>query len=71
VLESNFCTPGSYVAATMRPREAGGTRIEIHWERTPTSLTGKLAARVIVATRGRPVAASVEKALRKLEASGA
>src|SRR5262245_43265534 len=34
VVESNFCTPGSYVSATMRPRESGGTRIEIHWERT-------------------------------------
>jgi hypothetical protein len=68
VEESNFCTPGSYVSATTRRREEGGTRIEIHWERTPTSLIGKVASRLIVATKGKPVAASVEKALRKLEA---
>jgi len=37
VVESNFCAPGSYVSATPRTREAGGSRIEIHWERTPTS----------------------------------
>jgi hypothetical protein len=69
VEESNFCTPGSYVSATLRPREGGGTRVEIHWERTGTSLTGKLAARLIVATKGKPVASSVERALRKLEAA--
>lgn len=69
VQESNFCAPGSYVAATLRPRPDGGTRVEIHWERTPTSLTGKLASRLIVATRGKPLVASVKKALRKLEAS--
>jgi hypothetical protein len=69
VQESNFCTPGSYVSATTRPRDGGGTRIAVHWERTGTSLIGKLACRVIVATKGKPVAASVEKALRKLEAA--
>jgi len=71
VRESNFCTPGSYVSATTRRREDGGTRVEIHWERTGTSLLGKFACRVIVATKGKPVAASVEKALRKLEAGPA
>jgi hypothetical protein len=71
VQESNFCTPGSYVSATTRRRDDGGTRIEIHWERTGTSLMGKIACRLIAATKGKPVAASVEKALRKLEAATA
>ena len=58
------------MAATLRPREGGGTRIEVHWERTPTSFVDKFAARLIVLTKGKPIAASLEKALRKLEASG-
>jgi len=70
VQESNFCAPGSYVSATTRPRADGGTRVEIHWERTGTSLLGKVVCRLIAATNGKPVAASVEKALRRLEAAG-
>jgi hypothetical protein len=69
VQESNFCAPGSYVSARLRRREDGGTRVEIHWERTGTSLMGRVLCRMIAATKGRPVAASVEKALRKLETS--
>jgi len=66
VVDSNFCTPGSYVSATLHPHD-GGTRVDIHWERTGTTLVGKLVARMIAATNGKPVAASVEKALRRLE----
>lgn len=65
VQRSNFCTPGSFVTATVLPRDGGGSRIHIHWERTPTSLPGKLAARVIVLTKGKPVASSFKKSLRK------
>jgi len=71
VKASNFCTPGSYVSATTRPRDDGGTRVEIHWERKGSSLVGKIACRLIGATKGKPVAASVDKALRKLEADHA
>jgi hypothetical protein len=68
VEESNFCTPGSFVSATLHPREGGGTRVDIHWERTGTTLVGKLIGRMIVLSKGKPVAASFEKAMRKLEA---
>ncbi|HET8893607.1 MAG TPA: hypothetical protein VFM96_05880 [Gaiellaceae bacterium] len=71
VLESNFCTPGSYVSATLGPREGGGTLVEIHWERTGTTVMGRLVARLISLTNGKPVAASVEKAFRKLERASA
>lgn len=64
---SNFCAPGSFVAATVRPRDGGGSRIDIHWERTPTSLPGKLVAGLIVLTKGKPVASSLKKGLRQLE----
>jgi len=69
VVESNFCTPGSYVSARLRPRERGGTRIEIHWQRTGSSLMGRVVCAVIAATNGKPVTWSLEKALRKLEAT--
>jgi hypothetical protein len=66
VVESNFCTPGSSVSATLHPHD-GGTLIDLHWERTGTTAVGKLATRMIGATNGKPVAASIEKALRRLE----
>ena len=68
VQESNFCLPGSYMSATIRPREGGGSHIDLHWERTPTTFFGKLIAAMIVVTRGKPVAASFAKALRGLVA---
>ena len=68
VEESNFCAPGSYVSARITPRDTG-SRIDLHWERTPTSLPGKLATRMIVATNGKPVAQSFQKALARREHS--
>ena len=69
VVESNFCTPSSYVSARLRPREQGGTRIEIHWQRTGSSLMGRVVCGMIAATNGKPVASSLKKPLRKLEAT--
>ena len=43
VQESNFCAPGSYVSAAIAPRGDGGSRIHLIWDRTPTSLVGRLA----------------------------
>jgi hypothetical protein len=67
VEESNFCRPGSFVSATLEPRDGGGTRILIHWERTLTNFMGRLIGRLIVATKGKPIASSFEKALRNAE----
>jgi hypothetical protein len=64
VEESNFCAPGSFVSATLHPRDGGGTRIRVHWERTGTSFLGKAIGRMIVLTKGKAVAASLEKGLR-------
>ena len=69
VRRSNFCTPGSYVSAAMQPRAGGGTRVRIVWTRTPTTFAGRLATFLIVATRGRPVAASFRRAMKVLEAT--
>lgn len=67
VQESNFCAAGSYVAATLRPREDGGTRVHIEWDRTGTSRKGRLVVGVIAATKGRPISASLKKSFATLE----
>jgi Polyketide cyclase / dehydrase and lipid transport len=71
VRESNFSAPGSYVSAKVTPGEKGGSRIHVTWERTGTSFVGRLAAALIKLSNGKPVAASIKKALGKMEqASG-
>jgi hypothetical protein len=67
VRESNFCAPGSYVSTAIAPRGDGGSRIHVVWNRTPTSMAGRMATVLIVATRGMPVKASIRKALDKLQ----
>ena len=67
VKESNFSTPGSYVSAAISPRPGGGSRIHVTWDRTPSSLLGRIAMTMIRATKGKPIRASMEKAFRKLE----
>jgi polyketide cyclase/dehydrase/lipid transport protein len=69
VQESNFCAPGSYVSARIRPGARGGSAVHIEWNREPTSMKGRVAAFVIVRTKGKPVAGSFAKAMRKLEAA--
>jgi hypothetical protein len=68
VMESNFSAPGSRVIATLSPTGAGGTRVHIDWDRTATSFVGRIVMFMIVASKGRPLAASMQKAFRKLEA---
>ncbi len=67
VQESNFCAPGSYVSAAIAPRGDGGSRIHVTWNRTPTSMIGRMATVMIVLTKGKPVAASFRMAMDKLE----
>lgn len=70
VQESNFCAPGSYVSARIAPTGSDGSRIHVTWNRTPTSMAGRVAAFLIVATRGAPVASSLRMGLKRLEAKG-
>jgi hypothetical protein len=69
VTESNFCAPGSYVAATVTPRD-GGAQVHVEWERAGTTLMGRLVIRMIKLSKGRPVAASMRQAFEKLEQAG-
>jgi hypothetical protein len=66
VKESNFCAPGSSVSATITPSPLGGSHIHLIWNRTPTSLFGRIGTLMIRLTRGRPVAASMRKGLANL-----
>jgi hypothetical protein len=67
VRKSNFCTPGSYVSAAIAPRPGGGSRVHVTWERTPTTFGARLVMFMIVASRGKPVAASFSSAMKRLE----
>jgi hypothetical protein len=67
VQESAFSKPGSFVSAKVDPKEGGGSRIHVTWQRDPLTLPAKLAVWMVKATRGFPVATSLKKGLRKLE----
>lgn len=67
VQESNFSSVGSFVLVTLHPREDGGTRLQIEWSRTGSTFMGRVVVRMIAWTNGKPITASVEKALRALE----
>ena len=67
VEESNFCTPGSYVRATITPRGEGGSHIHCEWERTPTRLSSRLIFLMLKATGGKAIASSMRKGLSNYE----
>jgi hypothetical protein len=66
VVDSNFCTPGSRVSATIRPNGTGGSRIHVSWNRTPISRSGRLGMLLVTGTRGAPIKASIKKGLKRL-----
>jgi hypothetical protein len=65
VVESNFSKPGSYVETKIDPASGGGSDLTVTWERWPTSLLGRVAMTMIVATRGAPVKASLMAGLKR------
>jgi hypothetical protein len=65
--ESNFCAPGSYAQATLHPREGGGTRLRIAWDRTGTGVRGRLLVALVRLLRGKPVQSRLAAALRAME----
>lgn len=66
VQESNFSRPGSYVSATIRPR-GGGSLVHIVWDRTGTTIAGKLICSMVRLSGGKPVAASFKRGLEAIE----
>ncbi|MBT2566228.1 hypothetical protein J7I84_06895 [Arthrobacter sp. ISL-85] len=67
VQESNFSAPGSYVAATIRAARDGGSIVHVTWNRTGSTVVGRLICRMIRTSKGRPVAASFKRGLAVLE----
>ncbi len=67
VQESNFSAPGSYVAATVRPGSDGGSVVHVTWDRTGSTVVGRLICRMIRMSKGKPVAASFKRGLAALE----
>jgi len=60
--ESNFCAPGSFMSARIEPTPAG-SRVHVTWSRTGVGLKGKMIVGLMRATRGRPLAGSLSKAI--------
>jgi hypothetical protein len=52
VQESNFCASGSCVSAVIAP-ERTAVAVHVIWNRTPTSMVGRLATGVIQLTGGQ------------------
>jgi hypothetical protein len=65
VIESNFCTPGSFVQARVTPLDEGGSRVHITWERTGTRLASRLMLAFVALTRGAPVKSSVNAGFKR------
>ncbi len=66
----HFSAPGSYVSATIAPRE-GGSRVHVTWNRSGSSFLGKIIIGMIKLSGGKPIAASMKKAFAKLEGEAA
>ena len=64
--ESNFCAPGSSMSARVEPAPGGGSRVFVSWSRTGVGPKGRMIVGLLRLTRGRPLAASLTKALAAL-----
>jgi hypothetical protein len=71
VKDSNFCTPGSYVKAEVRPPQGGGSEIKTTWDRTPTSVAGRFIFAVMKLSRGKAIESSMRKGLANYERESA
>ena len=67
VVESGFCEPGSFVSASITPRD-GGSRIHVIWDRKPSSAGFRLGLGLIKLTGGAPVKSSIKKGLARIAA---
>lgn len=67
VVESNFCSPGSFVEAQISAGPDGGSRIHTVWERTPTTLMARVLFTMIRMSKGKPIKDSLEKGLARFE----
>ena len=69
--ESSFATPGDFVAVDLQPRDGGGTRLHITWQRRGRNAFGRLIVALNVLTRGALVRGSIRAGSRRMEALAA
>lgn len=67
VRKSNFCAPGSSVSARVTPKNDGGSRVHIRWERIPLGMRSRVMLGLVGLSGGRPVKARVREAFDNLE----
>ena len=67
VLESNFCAPGSGIAMDMKPAPDGGSDLHVVWDRTPTSLKGRLIATMMTRNEGKALRQVLKSSFEKLQ----
>jgi hypothetical protein len=67
VRESALFASGSYVAATIRAGRAGGSVVHIAWDRTGSTMMGRLICRMIRMSKGKEPAKSFKRGLAVLE----
>ena len=65
---SNFCAPGSFMSARVEPT-ADGSRVHITWSRTGVGPKGKVIVGMMRLMRGKPLAATLSKAIDGLGGS--
>src|SRR5215469_3674892 len=64
VQESNYCTPGSYVEVTVRPKPGGASQLQVQWNREGVGSKGKILTALVALTRGAIIRRKVfERAL--------
>ena len=67
--ESNFSRPGSYVEVAVRPGKGGGSRVEVTWDKRPSTIFGFIIMTIVKLTGGAPVRSQLEAGFRKAEAA--
>lgn len=65
--DSNFSSRGSYVRAHISPREGGGSKIRVEWEREPITFMARVIFRLMILTKGKAISDSMNKGLKKYE----
>ena len=65
--DSGFCAPGAVTSARVEPKDGGGSKIRISWEREPKNLVGWFLLSYIKALKGQPVSSLIRKGLKNLE----
>jgi hypothetical protein len=68
-VESNFCTPGSYVSMDINPTDAGGSRVAVTWDRTAANLRGRISLAVVAAGGNRLLRWATRKSLSDVAAA--